>query len=186
MPFTIDIQDQAVKSLLNRLGDAGRDMTPVLKALGERMTADVKARFGTSTGPDGARWAPNSPLTLARYLGATGGNFKKKGGLSKKGEARLAGKLPLIGESRKLSLNIFYNVADNVLTLTSPEKYAATQQFGALQGAFGRDSRNHPIPWGNIPARPFMPVTPEGGLYPAEQERITAMLSAFLQQGAAP
>ena len=88
MPITIDIQDQAVQAMINRLGDAAKDMRPVLRALEKRMKADTQARFGSSTGPDGALWAPNSPVTLARYKLVTGGNFKKKGGMTKKGEPR--------------------------------------------------------------------------------------------------
>ena len=33
---------------------------------------------------------------------------------------------------------------------------ATTHQFGAKQGTFGRTTRGGPIPWGNIPARPFL------------------------------
>jgi phage gpG-like protein len=39
--------------------------------------------------------------------------------------------------------------------------YAAVQQFGAAKGAFGRTSRGAPIPWGNIPARPFLGISAE-------------------------
>ncbi|KJR41707.1 phage virion morphogenesis protein, partial [Candidatus Magnetoovum chiemensis] len=35
--------------------------------------------------------------------------------------------------------------------------YAATHQFGAKKGSFGKTKRNAPIPWGNIPARPLLP-----------------------------
>jgi phage gpG-like protein len=45
--------------------------------------------------------------------------------------------------------------------------YAGTHQFGARQGAFGRTRRGGPIPWGDIPARPFLPTD---GL-PEEQRR---------------
>jgi len=34
--------------------------------------------------------------------------------------------------------------------------YAAVHQFGAAQGAFGNTSRGSPIPWGDIPARPYL------------------------------
>lgn len=34
--------------------------------------------------------------------------------------------------------------------------YAGTHRFGALKGAFGTTSRGVPIPWGDIPARPFL------------------------------
>jgi phage gpG-like protein len=38
-------------------------------------------------------------------------------------------------------------------------EYAAVQQFGAVAGALGRNKRGSPIPWGNIPARPFLGVS---------------------------
>ena len=39
--------------------------------------------------------------------------------------------------------------------------YAATHQFGAERGEFGADRRGRPIPWGDIPARPFLGVGDE-------------------------
>ena len=36
--------------------------------------------------------------------------------------------------------------------------YAGLHQNGARQGQFGRTRRNSPIPWGNVPARPYMPI----------------------------
>ena len=37
--------------------------------------------------------------------------------------------------------------------------YATTHQFGAEKGAFGTTSRGGPIPWGDIPARPFLGIS---------------------------
>ena len=34
--------------------------------------------------------------------------------------------------------------------------YAPTHQFGAAKGEFGSTRRGHPIPFGDIPARPFL------------------------------
>src|SRR3569832_1335763 len=137
-----------------------------MMAIGETLVASTKRRFATSTDPEGKPWAPNSPVTISRYLNGTKGNFKKDGSLSKKGEARVAAKKPLIGETRRLSSNIAWQL-DGV------------QQCGAQMGECGRysqvarwrkygnnDFRRHagtkagfPIPWGNIPARPFLGVS---------------------------
>ena len=39
--------------------------------------------------------------------------------------------------------------------------YAPTHQFGARKGAYGTNSRGGPIPWGDVPARPFLGFSDE-------------------------
>jgi phage gpG-like protein len=180
MALIIEISDQAVQAAMNRLV-AVTDPKAFLPVLGEEMVSRIKDRFATSKDPAGNAWAPNSPVTLALFLNKTSGNYNKDGKLSKKGQDRLANKKPLIGESHALSENIFHQMQGNDLIVGSNQKYATTQQYGALRGQFGVDRRNHPLPWGNIPARPFMPVLPNGELYPAERERILALLTAEIQ-----
>lgn len=34
--------------------------------------------------------------------------------------------------------------------------YAGTHQFGAAKGSFGTTESGRPIPWGDIPERPFL------------------------------
>ncbi|MGI6394518.1 MAG: phage virion morphogenesis protein [bacterium] len=43
--------------------------------------------------------------------------------------------------------------------VTTNKKYATTMHFGAKKGEFGNDKSGRPIPWGDIPARPFMMIT---------------------------
>ena len=43
------------------------NMRPVLLEIGEDMAESAKQRFSSTTAPDGAAWAPNSAVTLARY-----------------------------------------------------------------------------------------------------------------------
>ena len=52
--------------------------------------------------------------------------------------------------------------------------YAGTHQFGAKRGAFGRTAKGGPIPWGDIPARPFL------GLSDADANEITALVAGYL------
>jgi len=101
--ITITLDDAEVRAAFARLAQRLDDFTPVMKEIGELLLASTKDRFKTSTAPDGSTWAANSDLTLRRYLSKTQGNFKKDGSFSAKGKKRLAGKMPLIGQSKSLS-----------------------------------------------------------------------------------
>jgi len=52
--------------------------------------------------------------------------------------------------------------------------YAPTHQFGAQKGEFGTSSRGGPIPWGDIPARPYL------GISPADESDILALARKHL------
>ena len=56
----------------------------------------------------------------------------------------------------------------------SPLIYAGTHQFGAARGAFGSTSGGAPIPWGDIPARPFL------GLSDDDEFEITELVASHL------
>jgi len=53
--------------------------------------------------------------------------------------------------------------------------YATTMHFGAKKGEFGNDKSGRPIPWGDIPARPFMMITNE------ERAEISDILQKYLK-----
>ena len=179
---TIELHDQDVRAAFARLLGASRDLTPAMKAIGERLAETTKRRFETSTGPDGRRWAPNSQATLEALLsrgsgqfsaftdiasrkqkltrsGTKAGYFRKDGRLGAKGAGLLTSKKPLIGKSKRLSTEINYQASATQVTIGSPMEYAAVHQFGVLRGALGRTKRGSPIPWGDIPARPFLGVS---------------------------
>lgn len=153
---TIRLHDQAVLAAFNQLLANARDLTPAMRAIGERLTETTKRRFETGTGPDGQRWAPNSRVTYEALARKRGTFNKRDGKLSAKSTGLLAGKKPLIGESKALSTTINYRYTATSVAIGSPMVYAAVQQFGAVQGALGRTRRGGPIPWGDIPARPFL------------------------------
>lgn len=157
---TIEIHDQDVRAAFARLLGASRDLTPAMKAIGERLAETTKRRFETSTGPDGRRWAPNSQVTYEALARRGKGSFNKRDGkLSTKGAGVVMAKKPLIGESKRLSTEINYQASATQVTIGSPMEYAAVHQFGVLRGALGRTKRGGPIPWGDIPARPFLGVS---------------------------
>lgn len=170
----IEIRDQDVLTALDRLAAGTRNPAPVLKAIGEDLTRQVKRTFETGADPWGRPWAANKASTLAGFIGTFGASsFKKNGGLNKKGAVRLASKRPLIGETRQLSTQISYHVAGGVLTVGSSMEYAAMQQFGGTRVKF-------PNLWGDIPARPFLPVTASGELSPDAQRTVVETIREFL------
>ena len=52
--------------------------------------------------------------------------------------------------------------------------YAGTHQFGAEKGSFGSTAKGTPIPFGDIPARPFL------GLSDADGDELTDILRDFI------
>ena len=159
------ITKDEITEALTRLSAALSDMTPAFQEIGEIVTDSTKQRFTQGIAPDGSRWAPKSPVTLAKYGARSSNRIDVR---------------PLFGPSGALSSQIFYEASADGLQWGSPMIYAGTQQFGAGQGAFGRTSRGGPIPWGNIPARPFLGVSPEDGT------NITEALAEWLERAAAP
>jgi phage virion morphogenesis protein len=153
MPDVV-IQNDEITGALTRLSVALSDMTPVMQELGEILIDSTKQRFAQGIAPDGSRWAPKSQTTLERYGNRT----------SNKIDVR-----PLFGPSGSLSSEIYKEVTPDSVSWGSPMVYAGTQQFGAAKGAFGpysgidKNGRRYSgvAPWGNIPARPFLGVSPE-------------------------
>ncbi|OHD27421.1 MAG: hypothetical protein A2Y38_05595 [Spirochaetes bacterium GWB1_59_5] len=169
----IEITDAGVVDAFNRLIAFGENPQGALAAIGEKVVDFTKARFEQSVDPYGTPWAQNSDTTLRAALHGSGKNFTKKGALSKLGAAVLAGKKPLIGESKSLSTQFSYRVLDDSVEISSPMAYAAMQNFGGSKAEF-------PSLWGDIPARPFFP-NPEQGLPDELNRDISDVLRAALE-----
>jgi phage virion morphogenesis protein len=141
-----------VREYLARLRDRSRDLTPVMRAVGEDILAGVQRSFDEQQSPEGTPWEPSRRAT------------------EQKGETLLdTGKL--LG-----SLHVG-EVSGESVTVGTNDIRAAVHQFGAAQGEFGIMSvlirehdrqtkagtqrvREHTrwlqLPWGNIPARPYI------------------------------
>ena len=186
-PFTIIIDDKPLTDALSDLSAKVADMSRPLGEIGELMVLSTKERFGTSTGPDGVKWPGNARSTLEAYLRMQGGEHDKDGRFtgwkkgwlrqdgrtSAKAGAALANKKPNV-RFGTLAMGIRYQVAGNSLEWGSNLPYSAVMQWGAAKGAFGANRRGNPIPWGNIPARPFL------GLSSADRDSILGVLGRYL------
>ena len=167
--FTITVEDKDVRSTLAELQQRASNLRPIMQTIGEDILERTKQRFSTSTGPDGRRWAPNSRVTIERYIASKGGFGKK--GVTKKGAGIAMSKKPLIGHSGDLSRQFFVRSDNRSVTIGNSMIYAAIQQFG------GQAGRGRKV---TIPARPFLPITESGLLFPAEKAKVLEALNDWL------
>lgn len=159
MKIEVQLQAQDANRVFAELIKRGTDLTPLHQELGEFLTESTKQRFQTSTAPDGTPWAPNAPATYLAYLS----KFSKSGKVSKAGSSRAGGKKPLIGETGRLSREIYYQADATGVEISSGEEYSAIHQFGGIAGRGVQ-----------IPARPYL------GLSPSDEEAITEIAGSYL------
>ena len=138
--FRVEFNYQAASTALRDASEELADMTPVYAEIGDYMVEATKDRFRKGVAPDGTPWAPKSLVTIASYRARGDGNRPD----------------PLIGPSRRLSSEIAKLVSPDSVEIGSSLEYSAAMQNGVRKGAFGRDKRNHPIPWGDIPRRVWL------------------------------
>ncbi len=141
----IELNDADVAAALSRVAAAMTDLTPIMHDIGDVLVESTTKRFATGTDPEGNPWAPKSPTTIEAYR-ARGDSVSFR---------------PLIGPSRALSTTIHYSAGPDRVEVGSNRIQAAVMQGGAAKGAFGRTARGGSIPWGNIPARPFIGLSDE-------------------------
>jgi len=165
----ITYDDHEVLEVLSGIIRRLENPTELMSQIGEALIDSTKRRFATSTSPSGKRWAPDRASTVTRYIESVYGRRGKafsarkshRGELTKFGLGAAMMKKPLIGETKRLSSKIFYHVSPrgSSLSIGSSLKYAAAQQFGMEKGYAGRTKHGTPIPWGTIPARPYLDVS---------------------------
>lgn len=156
--ITIELKDAEVARMLARLAASMSDLTPVMQEIGEQLVYETGQRFNQGVAPEGGAWAPKSEATIRAYQ-------RRGDGVSFK---------PLFGPSGRLHSTIDYRAGSDFAEVGSGAIYAAVMQFGAGKGAFGSDSAGHSIPWGTIPARPFL------GLSEIDRGNIIETVNAWL------
>lgn len=170
--IAVTIADTEVRAALAALSARVTNLRPFMQALGEDVVERARQRFVTGTGPDGQRWRPNTQTTVLVYLARRGG-FGKRGRITARGQTLAITKRPLIGESGDLRRQFHVTSDAHSVIVANSAVYAAIQQFGGSRARY-------PHLWGDIPARPFLPVRSDGELYPAEQRSILVALNEWL------
>lgn len=134
------------------------NLAPLHSTIGEYMVTATRDRFKTSAAPDGTRWRPKAPSTIAAYKSRGDGNRPK----------------PLIGPSGRLRREIVSYSSSAAAEIGSPLEYSGVMQLGAAKGAFGTSSKGRSTPWGDIPARVFL------GISDKDERNILDIVDEFL------
>lgn len=167
--FEINVADADGK--LGELQALLDDLTPVMNEIGRFLVISTQDRMAEGKSPDGSPFAPRSPVTLAAY--------------ERRGQRYHPQPLRMTDTMRTKTIHHAYD-RDSV-SVGSSAIQSKVMQFGAAQGAFGawmgkdklgRDHFHH-LPWGTIPARPFLGVSPsdEDGILGIVAEALEVLLA---------
>ena len=156
----IEFNAAPVLAALARARAGLADLTRLNISIGEAVVRSTKRRFQEGVAPDGTRWRAKSPATLAAYLRRGHGSRPR----------------PLIGVSEQLSREVLSFPTRDQVEIGSARPYSAVMQEGAAKGAFGSTRTGRPIPWGDIPARPWL------GLSSDDERMIVLLADEFLEE----
>ena len=160
MAQIIELTNRSGLDYLQGLLERAQDMATVLKEIGSDMQESAIQRFSTTTAPDGTPWAPNSATTLLNYSQRFARN--KNGTMKPAGVRAMGAKKPGTDSGDLANHSISFQIkSHNEVAIGSTRIYAGTFHYGAKSGEFGFGvyaTRNgsFPLPWGDIPARPFL------------------------------
>jgi phage gpG-like protein len=157
----IEIDDREVRQALERLRQRTSNMAQAMHTIGQALVEGSRDRILSGRDWTGQPFAPNSPVTLAR----------------KKGNK------PLIDQKTFVTSRLFYQADADSVIVGSSAVQAAVLQFGAKKGAFGATKRGGKIPWGDIPARRYFPISEDGQLDDAARSLILDAIRAHLADG---
>jgi len=154
--ITVKIDNREIKKLLARIQKNLGDLTPAMKIIGSIIRTSIIRNFEKSGRP---KWAKHSRTTEKR---------RGKG----------AKVLMAQGLAGGLAASINYQAGKKSVKIGTNKIYGAVHQFGAKKGSFGSvaasikehlrkgvkvkaHTRKMNLPWGDIPARPFLMVQNE-------------------------
>ena len=154
MPTIITLDAAQVTHALNQLSQRITNMQPAMESIGKKIAGLVDLSFIDTHDPYGNPWAALSPVTIA----------KRRNSSSK----------PL-NDTGALRESITSNATQHDVTIGTTELYGKTHQFGANQGEYAPH-----VPWGDVPARPFLPTD---GLPALWQQDILDVIRHHLESG---
>lgn len=173
MVINVEIKD-SIKHIIESIERKMGDLTPVMRIIGEIVRTSIIRNFEVGGRP--TKWKPLSPVTLAMRKGT---------------------KILMVqGFAGGLAGSIHYTPYRDRVVVGTNKVYAAIHQFGAKKGSFGtvvahvrehirklasgkkvkvkEHTRRVNVPWGDIPARPYLMVQDE------DWEEIKDALTDFL------
>jgi len=167
----VTAMDKGAVEALSGIVDRVRDMTPAMKIIGGIVRSSIVRNYEIEGRP--AKWKKHGPAT----------------------EARRGPNAAILRESGRMMKSIAASAHKDHVRVGTNTVYAAVHQFGARKGEFGTvtahikehvrkiagkavkvraHTRQMKLPWGDIPARPFLMVQDE------DWEEIQASLNDYI------
>lgn len=155
--ITVELDSPRLQQTLNRIEWAVGDLTPLMRGVAAEMASQTEENFEEEGRPD---WTDLSDVTTERR--AKNGNWP--GQMLQVSAAGLAASITSYSD-------------DSSALVGSNKPYAAMMHFGGEQSEF-------PHLWGDIPARPYLPMDAEGVLQPEAEEAILELALNHLEKAA--
>lgn len=156
MSVTVTLEDAQLRRALARLSARLGDLSGPMEEIGQALVTDVDLAFREQRDPWGDAWRALSDVTLRRRRGTSA---------------------QILSDSRRLAGSINYRAGRDSVEVGSNVVYAAMQHFGGRKSDFSHL-------WGDIPARPFLPVDPvtgEARLADDTRDEVAGIVAAHLE-----
>lgn len=155
--FTVELDHQRLQAALRKIEWAVGDIAPLMRGIAAELASQTEENFGEEGRPE---WEDLSDVTTAR---------REKNG-------NWPGQILQVS-SAGLAASITTRATDSSALVGSNKPYAAMMHFGGTKSDF-------PHLWGDIPARPYLPMDAEGELQPEAEEAILDLAMHHLEKAA--
>jgi phage virion morphogenesis protein len=157
----IILDTRQVDAALAHLSHNVDDLSQAMDEIGNVVTSKIQGCFRDAANPAGSPWAELAESTKAKRRNRS---------------------MKPLDDTGHLKDSIIHNPSRFEVQIGSKEKYGITHQRGAAKGQYGLSRRGGPIPWGDVPARQFLP-TQERGLPLAWENEILAIITRHIEDG---
>lgn len=157
--LTIELNNQRLQQTLSQIEDAIGDLTPLMQAIAAELASQTEENFEHEGRPE---WPELSDVTIERRA--------KQG--------HWPGQMLQVSAGG-LAASIVTDATDSSAMVGSNKPYAAMMQFGGERADF-------PQLWGDIPARPFVPVDDDSNLHPEAKVAILELTVTHLEKAGRP
>lgn len=158
-PFELKINEadlRRFRETMARLSKAGHDLGPAMGLVATTLLDETEANFAAEGRPD---WPDLAESTIASRIKAGTWPGKKE------------------QVSGQLAASTTTDFGPTFARIGQSKVYAAIQNLG------GEAGRNHAS---NLPPRPSLPITPDGGLQPETEETVLEEVMDYLARLAVP
>jgi phage virion morphogenesis protein len=155
--FTIELEHHHLQQTLNKVEGAIGDLAPLMRGIAAELASQTEENFENEGRPG---WAELSDTTTE--------NRAKHG--------HWPGQILQVSAAG-LAAAITTHATDSSALVGSNKPYAAMMQFGGEQTDF-------PHLWGDIPARPYLPISTVGVLQPETEQALIELALSHLSAAA--